>query len=226
MCMMPWNRIISRYLAAGLESWAWLASQREVSHINIFSLLLSIYHSQTFSHDKGPNPTPGGVSFFSPSRGWACDAVVNFELVLADGTIANANATSNADLYAALKGGQNNFGIITRFDLQAFPLEGPIWGGRIAFNSSAEADLVSAFTEFKSSAYDPHAAGWVTWRYNVTTNQTTPTSILWYTKPEQKPGALKPIVETKPQLMNGMTTGTPREFAKNASMVVKTSNLK
>jgi hypothetical protein len=30
---------------------------------------------------------------------------------------------SNANLWKALKGGGNNFGIITRFDLEAMPVE-------------------------------------------------------------------------------------------------------
>jgi FAD binding domain-containing protein len=72
----------------------------------------------------------GGASFHSARRGFACDDVVNYEVVLADGSIVQANARSNADLFKALKGGGNNFGIVTRFDMKTF--EGPvggIWGG-------------------------------------------------------------------------------------------------
>ncbi|ORX93345.1 hypothetical protein BCR34DRAFT_499958 [Clohesyomyces aquaticus] len=167
--------------------------------------------------------TGGGISFFGPERGWACDAVVNFQVVLANGDIVDANATSRPDLFAALKGGQSNFGIVTRFDLKAFP-QGPIWGGRIAFAPEADTALISAYTEFKTSKYDPYAAGWVTLRYNGTSKQTTPVSVLWYTKPEQKPGALKKITEDiGPKVFNGMQTAMPSEFARNASVVVKTS---
>ena len=42
--------------------------------------------------------------------GFGCDNVVNFEVVLANATIVNANATSNTDLFVALKGGGNQFG--------------------------------------------------------------------------------------------------------------------
>ncbi|KAL8968401.1 MAG: hypothetical protein Q9197_004902 [Variospora fuerteventurae] len=64
--------------------------------------------------------TGGGMSFFAPRYGFVCDQVQNFEVALADGQIVNANATSRADLWFALKGGSNNFGIVTRFDLKAF----------------------------------------------------------------------------------------------------------
>lgn len=63
----------------------------------------------------------GGISFFAPKLGFAADNVVNFEVVLASGAIVNANATSNSDLWIALKGSGGNLGIVTRFDFAAFP---------------------------------------------------------------------------------------------------------
>lgn len=44
----------------------------------------------------------------------------------------NANAETNKDLWVALKGGANNFGIVTRFDLAVFE-QGPLWGGKIFY---------------------------------------------------------------------------------------------
>lgn len=40
----------------------------------------------------------------------ACDRVVNFEVVLADSSIVNINATSDPEMFLALKGGGNQFG--------------------------------------------------------------------------------------------------------------------
>jgi FAD/FMN-containing dehydrogenase len=165
-------------------------------------------------------PNLGGVSYFSPERGWSCDSVVNFQVVLASGEIVNANATSRSDLYAALKGGQSNFGIVTRFDLKTFP-HGPIWGGRTVYAPTADTALLSAFSDFKSSdAYDPYAAGWVTIRYNHTAAQITPVSIMWYTEPKSKPGALKGILDVKPQVMSSLVEAPPSEHARNASRMV------
>lgn len=144
---------------------------------------------------------------------------MNFEVVLASGKIVNANATSQPDLFAALKGGQSNFGVVTRFDLKALPA-GPIWGGRIIFGPNATTPLLSAFTEFKSGKYDPYAAGWVTVRYNHTAAMFNPVSIMWYTKPELKPGALKQITEVKPQILNGMVEAPISEHTRNASRAV------
>lgn len=70
----------------------------------------------------------GGLSFFSKRYGLAMDGIINHEVVLGNGTIVNANATSNADLHKALKGGSGNFGIVTRFDLNSWKQD-KIWGG-------------------------------------------------------------------------------------------------
>ena len=42
------------------------------------------------------------------------------QVVLASGQIVNANPNSHPDLFAALKGGTNNFGIVTSFDMRVF----------------------------------------------------------------------------------------------------------
>lgn len=70
----------------------------------------------------------GGISFFASKIGFAADNVVNFEIVLASGDIVNANATSNQDLWTALKGSSGNLGIVTRFDFAAFP-QPNLWAG-------------------------------------------------------------------------------------------------
>jgi FAD/FMN-containing dehydrogenase len=42
--------------------------------------------------------------------------VENWEIVLADGSVVNANASSDADLWKAQKGGSGNLGFVTRID--------------------------------------------------------------------------------------------------------------
>jgi len=72
----------------------------------------------------------GGQSLFQPKVGWAVDNILNYELLLASGEIVNANQTSRPDLFKALKGGNTNFGIVTKVDLAAFVFDG-LWGGEI-----------------------------------------------------------------------------------------------
>lgn len=64
--------------------------------------------------------TGGGYSFHTGTRGWACDAVHNFELVLANGSVIDVNREQHADLFQALKGSSGNLGLVTRVDLSTF----------------------------------------------------------------------------------------------------------
>ncbi|RDI80375.1 hypothetical protein Vi05172_g9652 [Venturia inaequalis] len=68
----------------------------------------------------------GGISFFSEYHGWACDKVMAFEVVLANSTIVQANLTSHPDLFWSLKGGGNNFGVVTSVVLEVFE-HPPTW---------------------------------------------------------------------------------------------------
>lgn len=62
----------------------------------------------------------GGMAYFSPRVGFVCDNIVNYEIVLSSGEIISANEGENPDLLIALRGGGNNFGIITRVDIRTF----------------------------------------------------------------------------------------------------------
>jgi hypothetical protein len=102
----------------------------------------------------------GGISYFSPQVGFTCDTVVNFEIALASGKLVNANATSNADLFRALKGGGNNFGVVTRFDFRTVDI-GLIAAGSIVHPSTVAAReaVFTAFANIASAAdYDVHAS--------------------------------------------------------------------
>lgn len=89
----------------------------------------------------------GGLSFFSSSQGFICDNVVNFQVVLSSGQVVNANANENADLWIALRGGGNNFGIVTRYDFRTFE-QGLVWGGNIFyFGDSFPGQIEALVTE-------------------------------------------------------------------------------
>ncbi|KAL4938597.1 hypothetical protein BDV06DRAFT_231653 [Aspergillus oleicola] len=64
----------------------------------------------------------GGYPALPNLYGLGSDNVENFEVVLFDSKIINANTTENLDLFRALKGGGSNFGIVTRFDIRTHPL--------------------------------------------------------------------------------------------------------
>ena len=103
---------------------------------------------------------PGGLSFLSAQYGWAANSVLEYDLVLPNGTAITASATSHPDLFLALKGGGNNFGVVTSFLMRAYPQSQQIWGGTMSFLHSDETaeKLLSALRAFAADSKDDKAA--------------------------------------------------------------------
>lgn len=81
------------------------------------------------------------------------------QVVLANGDIVNANSQENSDLFQVLKGGGNNFGIVTRIDMETFDNNGLLWGGLLQYPSSTMSQHVKAFTRFTDNIEnDPNAS--------------------------------------------------------------------
>lgn len=97
-----------------------------------------------------------GLSFLSSQYGWASNNIAAVEMVLPNGTIATASNTENTDLFAALKGGGNNFGAVTTFILQAYPM-GQIWGGYLIWLGRKD-EILSAVRNFTENYNDLKAA--------------------------------------------------------------------
>ncbi|RFU80154.1 oxidoreductase, fad-binding [Trichoderma arundinaceum] len=103
--------------------------------------------------------TGGGITFLSRRYGFSCDNVYGYEVVLASGKIIYATKTSYPDLWLALKGGSNNFGIVTRFDVGTFSLD-KMWYSDLSYNYTDSVLLAhaKAFSNFmKPTHYDSAA---------------------------------------------------------------------
>ncbi|KAK2809499.1 hypothetical protein FQN50_003767 [Emmonsiellopsis sp. PD_5] len=99
----------------------------------------------------------GGYSWFTSKRGFVADGLLNIELVTADGETINVNAEEHADLFVGLKGGGNNFGIVTRFDLPTFAFD-KMWGGQKVYSNDTTDAQIKAFVNFNDNAHtDLHA---------------------------------------------------------------------
>ncbi|KAK6845942.1 hypothetical protein PG987_001130 [Apiospora arundinis] len=100
----------------------------------------------------------GGSSWMTAKNGWACDNVLSYEVVLADGRIIVADRSTHADLFQALKGGSNNFGIVTSFVMPTIPSD-RVWGGIAATPSSATSQVLNtmySFTEKQGEFQDSY----------------------------------------------------------------------
>lgn len=108
----------------------------------------------------------GGLSFFSPRYGFVCSNMIEYQVVLADGSVVTASATSHPDLLRAMKGGSNNFGVVTRFTAHTFP-SANIWSGFLYMPPSQAPKVLLNFQAFldrtitseEGKTYDEYAAG-------------------------------------------------------------------
>jgi hypothetical protein len=153
----------------------------------------------------------GGLSFYSPEHGFACDNVVNFEVVLASGLIVNANANSHPDLFRVLRGGQSNFGVITRFDVATL-VGSTLWGGAI-YNPLDETEnaQLAAFLDLKSGTYDPLVA--IEMSFIYTANNSFVSNNMVYLRPTVNATSLKRFTDIQPQLQSTMRIDTAASFA-------------
>jgi len=64
----------------------------------------------------------GGIGWLRSRHGLCIDNILSVEIVTADGEIRRASESENADLFWAVRGGGGNFGVITEFEFQLYPL--------------------------------------------------------------------------------------------------------
>ncbi|KAJ7456002.1 hypothetical protein B0H11DRAFT_2176138 [Mycena galericulata] len=96
----------------------------------------------------------GGINFLSPQLGWGADSYKELDVVLVNGTVVTATATNqHQDLFKALKGGANRFGIYPASSLDA---------------------VMRATANFTKNCKDPNATIFVTLADAVTSGTVTP----------------------------------------------------
>jgi FAD/FMN-containing dehydrogenase len=71
--------------------------------------------------------------------------------VTASGAIIKASVTSYPDLYWAFRGGGNNFGIVTKFNMRTF-VQGPMWGGQRAHTEDQWDKIYAAYYNYAVNA--------------------------------------------------------------------------
>jgi FAD/FMN-containing dehydrogenase len=89
----------------------------------------------------------GGVGHFSRSMGLTIDNLLAATVVLADGSVVQADAEREADLFWALKGGGGNFGVVTQFTFRCHPAS-TVLAGPVLYDLDDAADVLRWYREF------------------------------------------------------------------------------
>lgn len=146
--------------------------------------------------------TGGGLSFWSTRYGLGCDRIAAAEVVLADGrivTVSSSSSSEYADLLWALKGGSNNFGVVTRFDLytHALPHADGVWGGNLTYMLTPETtpSICGAIAAYQNDGQIKDPASAITPTFINMGGQVEICHTTLFHAEEEHPQSLKPFLD-------------------------------
>lgn len=94
----------------------------------------------------------GGIGHLRCKYGLTCDNLRSVNLVTADGTFVTASEDENPDLFWGLRGGGGNFGVVTGFEFDLYPV-GPEVATCLVFYSGDQMDeVLEAYREYVADA--------------------------------------------------------------------------
>ncbi|WP_171169091.1 FAD-binding oxidoreductase [Streptomyces sp. I05A-00742] len=90
--------------------------------------------------------TGGGAGLLGRRFGFAADHVRRLRLVTADGRLRDVTAASDPDLFWAVRGGKDNFGLVVGAEIDLFPVA-RLYGGGLYFPGEATAEVLHAYAD-------------------------------------------------------------------------------
>jgi FAD/FMN-containing dehydrogenase len=96
----------------------------------------------------------GGQGRLMRKLGLTCDNVHSFELVTADGKARRVSAAEHPDLYWALRGGGENFGVVSGFEYRLHPLSHPVLAGGRTYPFNQARAVARGLADMAASAAD------------------------------------------------------------------------
>jgi len=96
----------------------------------------------------------GGFGWLSRKHGLTSDNLTAAEVVTADGSIVRASESENPDLFWAIRGGGGNFGVVTRFEFDLYPVGPDLLSGLIVFSLKEGASVMKAYRKYVDGLSD------------------------------------------------------------------------
>lgn len=153
--------------------------------------------------------------------GLTCDTVQAFNLVLPNGTITKVTS-AQPDLFFALKGGLNRFGIVTSIVLKTKP-QTDVYGGIKIYGPNAVPALINATDTFQNENTDPKAQVILTLNSGAAPGAIL---LLFYDGPNE-PAAFAPydaVDATSPPLLSNVKSQTYESFSTVAPSDLEAGN--
>ncbi|MET7795557.1 FAD-binding oxidoreductase [Streptomyces decoyicus] len=135
----------SAYVAAGARFEQVIA---EAARHGLAPLNGSAPHVGVVSYTLG-----GGLALLGRSHGWAADRVLAMDVVTADGRLRHVTPDSEPELYWALLGGRDNFGIVTGMEFGLVPVA-RLYGGGLFFDAEQTPGILEAYGRWTATVPD------------------------------------------------------------------------
>jgi FAD/FMN-containing dehydrogenase len=94
----------------------------------------------------------GGFGWLSREHGLTIDSLAAAEVVTADGRTLQASERENADLFWALRGGGGNFGIVSRFEFESYPVGPEVLAGLVVYPFDQAREVLGQYRRFAAAA--------------------------------------------------------------------------
>ena len=94
----------------------------------------------------------GGMGWLARQHGLACDNVVSYTVVTADGDLVRASADDHPDLFWGLRGGGGNFGVVVDFEFRLHPVGKRTLVAELTFPLDRAADALRGWRDLADEA--------------------------------------------------------------------------
>jgi FAD/FMN-containing dehydrogenase len=92
----------------------------------------------------------GGLGLLSRRYGYAADHVRSLDVVTADGRLRHVTQDSEPDLFWALRGGRDNFGVVTGMEIDLMPVT-TLYGGGLFFPGEMAAEVFDTYLQWAAT---------------------------------------------------------------------------
>ncbi|KAI1423464.1 FAD-binding domain-containing protein [Xylaria sp. FL1777] len=167
------------------------------------------------SVNGGRSPDPGvggqtlggGIGWLTSIAGATAASLIEAQVVLANSTVIHVSEKQHPDLIWALRGGANNFGIVTSFTYKTLPID-KVWFEARLYAADQNQALVNALVSYQELASKDPNANIV---FGLSPNRSAPQSFVGfvYLDPVPSPSIFDPFFAIPPAgTMINSTIGT------------------
>jgi FAD/FMN-containing dehydrogenase len=96
----------------------------------------------------------GGIGWLTRAYGLTIDNLHSADMVTAAGERVRASERQNADLFWGLRGGGGNFGVVTSFEFQAYPIPPRVYAGNLIYTPAQWRTALAAYARWTAGLPD------------------------------------------------------------------------